>query len=394
MTISRNLFDTSIDRKNTACEKWDGIARREGRQLLPMWVADMDIACPAAISEALTARAAHPAYGYTEQTDEQVDAMLSFFKRRHGLTLENHQQYTLPCVVTGLCAAVRALTKPGDSVVIQPPVYGPFYRSIQNSDRLIAENPLQRDAQGHYSMDFDGLEEICRQGAKLMILCSPHNPVGRCWTKDELSRLWSILSRYDVALISDEIHWDFVYEPGAFISMLSLAEAQDGQAPITVLTSASKTFNLAGLLQAVLLSRHTDMRNAIIKELQNSGATQGNIFSLAAGEAAYRDCDDWLDGLLDYLREARTILQEELAMRLPKVILSPIESTYLAWLDLRAYGFSTEELMRRTYGQGVAFTEGTFFGKAEGEGFLRINFACPHQQLREALVLLEKAMKS
>ena len=389
--IDATFFDTPIDRSGTACEKWDGIARHAGRELLPMWVADMDFACPPAVSEALQKRVSHPIYGYTEQTESQVDALLSFLDRRHGLTLTAEQQYTLPCVITGLFAAVRALTKPGDRIILQPPVYGPFFQTIEDSGRQLAENPLLLDSNGYYTMDFEGLEDLCRQGAKLMILCNPHNPVGRCWRREELIRLWGILSRYGISLISDEIHWDFVYNKDAFTSMLALPEAQ-GDVPVAVLSSASKTFNLAGLLQAVLLTRHTGLMQAITTEAKNVGLTQGNLFALVATEAAYREGDAWLDGLMAYLTASRKIVSQEVAARLPKAILSPVEATYLAWLDLRPYGFSTEELMRRTYEQSVALTEGTFFGKA-GEGFLRLNFACPHGQLREGLARLERAVK-
>ena len=393
MHYDHRFFDEPIDRRGTACEKWDGIAHREGMELLPMWVADMDFRCPEVVTEALQKRVSHPVYGYTEETPAQVEAMLGFFRRRHGITLTAEQKYTLPCVVTGLYAAVRAFTKPGDSVILQSPVYGPFFRAIEGTGRLIADNALLRDSEGRYIMDFEGLEALCAGGAKLMLLCSPHNPTGRCWSREELTRLWSILNRYGVALVSDEIHWDFVYEKGALTSVLALAEAQDGSAPIMTITSASKSFNLAGLLQAVLLTRNGEMMTAVTTELKNTGTTQGNLFSLLAAEAVYREGDDWLDGLMDYLTTSRSILLEELAVRLPRAVVSPIQATYLAWIDLRAYGFSGEELVRRTYAQGVAFTEGTFFGKEAGEGFLRLNFACPHSQLKEAIIRLEKAIK-
>ena len=387
-----SFFDTPIDRRGTDCEKWDAMSRRHGKRMLPMWVADMDFPCPTAVSDALQKRALHPVYGYTEQTDAQVDALLAFAQRRHGLTLQASEQYTLPCVITGLCAAVRALSKPGDGIIIQPPVYGPFFRTIASNGRVVLENNLLRDASGRYTMDFEGLEALCKQGASAMLLCSPHNPVGRCWTKAELTQLWDILSKYNVALISDEIHWDFVYGKGAFTSVLALPAAQNEHARICMLTSVSKSFNLAGLLQATLLIRNPELMQLLTAELQQSGATQGNLFSLAATEAAYREGDDWLDGLLAYVTVSKEILAKELAARLPQVIMSPMEATYLAWLDCRAFGLSTEELLRRTHEQGLALTEGTFFGKEAGEGFLRVNLACPHSQLEEAINRLEKAL--
>lgn len=393
MSYDRSFFDKPVNRLGTACEKWDGMNRREGRELLPMWVADMDFACPNEVVSALEKRAAHPIYGYTEQTQAAVDAMLGFMQRRHGLTLHENQQLMMPCVVTGLRAAVRALTRPGDRVIVQPPVYGPFYASVRDNGREIAENPLLRDENGRYHMDFDGLEKLCREGASLMMLCSPHNPVGRLWTRAELERLCGILNRYQVLLLSDEIHEDFVFEQGGFVPILSLDAYQKEDARVLSLTSASKTFNLAGLHQSVMFTRNASLKDAIFAEMQCSGVVQGNIFGMVAAEAAYRYGDAWLEAMLAYLKEARQILTDELKLHVPKAIFYPMEATYLGWLDLRAYGLSTDELMERTHAAGVAFTAGTFFGQDAGEGFLRINTACPHAQLQEAVRRLEAALK-
>lgn len=390
MAYDSDFFDHSPSRLGTHCEKWDGLRRREGAELLPMWVADMDFRCPPEVTQALAQRAAHGIYGYTEEPDRARDALLGFLKRRHGLSLTREQQAMLPCVITGLKAAVRVLTRPGDSVIVQPPVYGPFFSSIRANSRVVAESPLLCH-QGRYTMDFEGIEALCRAGAKLMLLCSPHNPVGRCWTRQELQRLWDILSRYGVALVSDEIHWDFVYEADAFTSVLALDGAREPGAALAVLTSASKTFNLAGLQQAALLTHNPGLLKAFQADMDKTGVAMGNIFGMVATQAAYEQGDPWLDGLLAYLREARAILERELPLALPKAVLSPLEATYLAWVDLRAYGFSTQELKQRTYQAGVAFTMGTFFG-TQGEGFLRINLACPHSQLREALARLQKAI--
>ncbi len=395
MTYDHSFFDSFPCRLGTACDKWDSLCRAEGAEVLPMWVADMDFRCPTPVQEALERRVAHGIYGYTEQTDAALSAMLDFIQRRHGLTLSKEEQFLLPCVVTGLRAAARALVSPGDKVIVQPPVYGPFFASLEENGRVLAKNPLHKDEAGYYTMDFEGLEALCREGAKLMFLCSPHNPAGRCWTREELTRLWEILSRYGVALVSDEIHWDFVYEKDAFTSVLALpAIVENPDAPVAVLTSASKTFNLAGLQQAVLLTRNRHILSLMRQDMQNAGVVQGNLFALVATEAAYREGDAWLDGVLAYLRESQAILAKELRARLPKAILTPMEATYLAWVDLRAYGFSTEELTQRTHRAGVAFTAGTFFGEEAGEGFLRMNLACPHTQLKEALVRLERAVNA
>ena len=363
---------------------------REGRELLPMWVADMDFRCPPEIATALAARAAHPVYGYTEQSAQQVAAMLEYLSRRHGITLAPEEQITLPCVVTGLKAAVRALTQPGDGVLIQTPVYGPFYESIRCNGRTVVESPLLRDENGYYTMDFAGVEAAFRDGVRVMLLCNPHNPVGRRWSRGELETLYALVRHYHVTLISDEIHMDFVFERGAFVSALHLDT--DAQAKILVFTSASKTFNLAGLRQSALLCRNQALRRALLADMQQAGVVAGNIFSFVATEAAFRHGDGWLDGLIAYLAEGEKQLRRELAARLPKAVMSPMEATYLAWVDLRAYGMDSHTLMERCHAQGVAFTSGVFFGKEAGEGFLRINFACPHSQTLEAVKRLEMAV--
>ena len=390
MTYDQTFFDTPLDRHGTACEKWDALEARLGHEINPMWVADMDFRCPPEISDALVRRAAHPAYGYTAQTEEAVQAMLAFMRRRHGIALRADEQLLLPCVISGLRAAVLTCTQPGDKVIVQPPVYGPFYASARENGREIAECPLQRDASGYYTMDLDAVERACRDGAKQMLLCNPHNPVGRAWTRDELTALWAVLKRYGVTLVSDEIHEDFVYERGAFVPMLTVATGAEDR--VLALTSASKTFNLAGLQQAVGFSRNAALLQAVSDTLRNVGVVQGNIFALAATEAAYRHGDAWLDALLVYLREGERILRAELARLLPKAVLSPLEATYLAWVDLRAYGLSTEALLSRCRDAGVEFTPGTFFGEEAGEGFLRVNLACPHDRIRLAASQLAKAV--
>ena len=388
---SKAFFDEPFDRRGTACEKWDALDERQGREMNPMWVADMDFRCPGEITEALVKRAAHPAYGYTFQTQAATEAMLAFMQRRHGLSLTAQDQLMLPCVITGLRAAVLAFTQPGDKVIVQPPVYGPFYFSVGDNDRTAAECALIRKDGGRYEMDLESVERACKDGAKLMLLCNPHNPVGRAWTKAELTALLRVLACYRVPLISDEIHEDFVFEKGAFTPVLTLATEVD--ASVVSLTSASKTFNLAGLQQAVALSRNHGMLRSLEQTMRNVGVAQGNIFGLIAAEAAYRYGDAWLDAMLSYVRQGERLLRAELANRLPKAVLSPLEATYLGWMDLRAYGFTTDQLMERCRMAGVEFTPGTFFGQQAGEGFLRINLACPHARVIDAAKRLEKAVK-
>jgi len=391
MKYDTAFFDGPVDRCCTACEKWDGLWKNKQDGLLPMWVADMDIRCVQEIVDALQARAGHPVYGYTYQRESGVEAMLDFYRRRHGLQLEKDEQATIPCVVTGMKAAILSLTEPGDSILIQPPVYGPFFTSAQVNGRKVVKNTLLRDDAGRYSINFAQLEAQLSAGVKLMMICNPHNPVGRAWSREELETIYQLCKHYGTTLISDEIHSGFVYDKDAFTSVLLLDTAKD--AKIAVLTSATKTFNIAGLRQAVLLTRNQAIKTAITTFMDHVGAFGVNIFALEATEAAYRHGDAWLEGLLPYLDEARALLRRELTARLPKAVLSPIEATYMGWIDLRAYGLSCKELMDATYAEGVAFSEGSFFDSESGDGFLRINFACPHSQTLKALELLERAVK-
>ncbi len=386
-----SFFDEPIDRRGTASLKWDVMAEREGREMLPMWVADMDFRCAREVTEALVERAKHPVYGYTVETDAAVDAMLSYLKRRHGETITKEQQLLLPGVVPGLRTAVAALTRPGDAVLVQPPVYGPFFDAVCRIGRAAVENPLTADAEGRYRMDLGGMEDIFRNGVKLALLCNPHNPVARAWSREELQGAYALCRRYGVTLVVDEIHQDFVYERGAFTSAMTLDESAD--AKIAVLTSAGKTFNIAGLQQGALLTRNARIKSAFEEVMHGTGVTAGNLFALTATEAAYRNGEAWLNVLLAYLDEARVLLREELRARLPEAVMTPQEATYLAWVDLRAYGLSDEELTRRTREHGVAFSSGTGFDPKRGGGFLRINFGCPHAQTREAVARLEKAVK-
>lgn len=382
-------FDQIIDRKNTDCEKWDDreVLDPDG---IPLWVADMDFSCAPAILEALRKRAEHPCFGYQLGSAEDEQALISFWRRRHHLHLEAGQTQMLPCVITGLKACVRAFTREGDSVAILTPVYGPFYESIRCNDRVIRSVSLLQNADtGRYAIDFDGMEQALREGAKLMMLCSPHNPVSRLWSRKELTQLCQLASQYNVPIVCDEIHADFVYQPGEFHSILSIPE---GKKRAVMLCSASKTFNVAGLQQAAAICANAGMLERFRRELITAGVTSGNTFALLAARAAYTRCDDWLDGVIAYLDGTRTLLAEWVKTYLPKARMTPIEATYLAWLDLRAYGFTCEEMARKFRKKKVTLTGGTFFG-AEGEGFMRVNFACPRAQLKEGIMRLGAALE-
>ena len=386
MKFDREYFDAGLYRMGTRCEKWDEARKDHGADIMPLWVADMDFPSPPAVQEAILKRAAHPTYGYTAELEDDYQALIDFWQRRHGLTVEADWLTLMPCVVTGIKAAILALTQPEDKVIITSPVYGPFRMSVAATGRTLADAPMTRDENGRYSMDLAAVEAQLQAGAKMMVLCNPHNPVSRFWSKDELTALVALLDKYNAVLVSDEIHADFVYAPNNFVPILSVTQKN-----VLSLCAASKTFNLAGLQQACCICPDENIRNAFRNEMNKAGVRAGNIFALEATRAAYNEGDAWLDGLMAYLDGNRQHLMALVAEHLPKALLTPMEATYLGWLDLRAYGFNDEELRERTLASGVMFTGGKFFGD-NGDGFLRVNIGCPRANITEGILRLKKAL--
>ena len=385
MRFSFDFFDKGLDRMGTDCEKWD-MARAEHGDILPYWVADMDFECAPAITRALQKRAAHPSYGYTGIIPDDSQALCAFWARRHQVVFAPEDVLMLPTVVTGLALCAQAFSPAGDGVVIQPPVYGPFFSVLRANNRTALLNPLIRDADGRWRMDLGHLETLFINGARLMFLCSPHNPISRLWTEAEIKGLTALCARYDVTLISDEIHADFTFDGRRFFSVLDT-----GYDKTAVLVSASKTFNVAGLLQASLVTRGARLRETLEGLAERNGVRSGNIFALTATRAAYAQGDDWLDGLKAYLEAGRGILLKALQADMPLCRVAPVEATYLALLDLTAYGFTTEEWMQKTVRAGALFTEGTFFSDTLANGWLRFNFACPHRLILEGVRRLKIA---
>ena len=388
MKYDFSFFDKGISRFGTRSEKWDDPVHC-GPDDLAMWVADWDFACADPIVNALQERAMHPCFGYSSPDPKDAESFCDFWGRRHHVKITPEQTMMLPCVVTGLKLAVRVFTHPGDPVIITPPVYGPFHFSIEENERVIAKAPLKSDDSARYYIDYDAIEAQLKAGSKCVLFCNPHNPVSRAWSFDELKKLVDLCIAYDAILVSDEIHADFVYTPAEFISALRIPGAEKC---VITLASASKTFNIPGLQQAMAVSYNANLLSKLNKEASAAGVTSGNIFALAAAQKAYSECDDWLDGMLAYLEESKRIITAELPVLLPKARLSPIEATSLCWIDLRAYAPTTEELSAKAKKHHVVFTGGTFFDSALGEGFLRLNFGCPHAMLREALKRLAAAM--
>lgn len=383
-------FDAGVSRVNTDSEKWDGMIEEHGDpDMLPMWVADMDFPSPPAIRDALQKVLERDTWGYTISGEADTRALCGYWARRHGVRIDPGEVLMSPCVVTGLRLAVRALTQPGDGVLINPPVYGPFFASIRGNGRRIVESPLVQDQDGRFAMDIADMERrLASREAKAVMLCSPHNPCGRAWSREELAAVVALCRKYGVPLVCDEIHADFVFEPARHHSVLDIEGAEE---LAVMLCAASKTFNIAGLQQSAIVCRNKTMRDAIEKEMNAAGVKSGNAFALAATRAAYTSCDAWIDGLKAYLAGNRDAVVKYVRENMPRVRVAPLEATYLMWLDCRALALEQEELMRRILAAHVKVNDGLFFGE-KGRGFVRLNIGCPRAQLMEALERLKTVL--
>ncbi|MDR2202621.1 MAG: pyridoxal phosphate-dependent aminotransferase [Clostridiales bacterium] len=378
--MSKYGFDTVIDRRGTNSLKYD-FARERGKPdgLLPMWVADMDFAAPPEVLEELRKTVNFGVFGYSEVKADYYTAAANWFLSRFGFGFGPADVVKTPGVVFALALAVKAYTLPGDAVLIQTPVYYPFFEVIQNNGRKVAANPLvYKD--GAYSIDFDDFErKIIESGARLFILCSPHNPVGRVWTRAELEQIRTVCKNRGVTVVSDEIHCDFVY-PGHTHTAYGTLDPD-----AVICTSPSKTFNLAGLQTANIIIKNAALRKKFKAELAASGYSQLNAPGLAATERAYTDGAGWLKELLAYLGGNVAFAREFLTARLPRVRLAPTEGTYLLWLDFSAYGLTQAELDAKIIrGARLWLDSGTIFG-IDGAGFQRMNIACPRAILADAL---------
>lgn len=377
-------FDRVIDRRSSNSTKWDFMSTRKPEataDTIPMWIADMDFASPPQVVEALHQRVDREIFGYSEfATPRYFRAVCGWFQRRFGLFVNSRDVVAAPGVVDAVRMMVLALTQPGDGVVIQRPVYPPFTHTVEETGRRVTDNPLV-NTDGYYTMDFTDLEaKLADPANRLMILCSPHNPVGRVWTEDELRRVGELCQTYGVPLVSDEIHGDFLRAGQRHTPMAALFPQWKD---LITCTSPSKTFNLAGLS----LSNIVVPNQAHRARLEELGLLSGltNPLSIAAAQAAYEQCDAWVDQLNAYLDLSFAFMAEFLASRLPEAVFCVPEGTYLAWLDVSAYQTDTArlevDLVREA---GVMLQCGDSFG-AEGAGWLRLNCACPRAQLEAAL---------
>ena len=383
-------FDEIIDRRNTSCLKYDFAAERGyPADILPFWVADMDFRTPAPVIDALNARAAHGIFGYTQVKDDYFSVLQNWFRTRHDWNVERSDLIITPGVVFAIANAIRAFTKKGESILIQQPVYYPFANMIRQNERVLIDSPL-RLIEGHYEIDFEDFEQkLIEHSVKLFILCSPHNPVGRVWTRAELEQIAAICLRHNVIVVADEIHEEFV-RPG--FRHIPFASLSDEAAAITVTcTSPSKTFNLAGLQISNIFIRNEELRRCFKEELSRTGYDEPNTLGLTGAKSAYEHGAAWLTELLAYLEENNTRTRTFLAQHLPKVTLIEPEGTYLLWLDFSAYGLSDEELNAKIIRDAhLWLDDGPIFG-AGGSGFQRINTACPWATLEQGLKKLAAA---
>ncbi|MDW7739331.1 MAG: PatB family C-S lyase [Bacillota bacterium] len=385
-------FDRIIDRKNTCSLKWDCYDRYFGeKELLPMWVADMDFAAPEEVIDALTDKARFGIYGYTEAGENYYLAAIDWLKRKHNWIVEREWLHFSPGVVPALHWLVKIFTEPGDKVILQPPVYYPFFNAISNGDCQIVNNPLKLD-DGLYSIDFDDLEKKIDGKVKMLFLCSPHNPGGIVWDKEDLEKLGSICMDNDVMVISDEIHADLTLYGYQHVPFASISDKFALNSVTCV--APSKTFNLAGLQVSNIIIPNPDWVEKYKYTLEKNAVSGPNLFAIAAAEAAYNFGDQWLDELTSYIEGNHKLVENYLQERIPALKTIKPRASYLAWIDCRELGMATDDLklfMEKRAKLGL--NQGYIFGEG-GEGFVRMNLGCSRKLIEEALNRLEKAINS
>lgn len=388
----RNLdFDKITDRRNTRCLKYD-FAKRRGmpEDVLPLWVADMDFETSSYIEDALIERAKHGIFGYSEVQTPYFEIIRAWMKKRHNWDIQEKWLVKTPGVVFALAMAVKAYTQPGDGVLLQLPVYYPFSEVIEDNGRKVVSNTLYLGENNRYHIDFEDFEQkIINEKIKLFFLCNPHNPVGRVWTETELIRLGDICVKHGVIVVSDEIHQDFVFH-GKHQVFANLKKEFENIS-ITC-TSPSKTFNLASMMMSNIFIPNNELKRKFRKELDAAGTSQLGIMGLVACEAAYSKGEEWYHAMLAYVSDNITFVKNYVAENFPNVTMIDTEGTYLVWLDFRKTGFSVDELENLIVHKARLWLDsGKIFGKC-GEGFQRINAACPRSILKEALDRIKTAL--
>ena len=406
-------FDELINRRNTNSFKWD---EHNDPDIIPLWVADMDFKAAPCITEALEKRIKHGVFGYTFVPDSYYEAVINWFNQRHGWTIQRSWMLYTTGVVPAISAVIKALTQPGDAVLIQSPVYNCFFSSIRNNQCHIIESPLRtvayhptkatgRRFSGNpntqhlapesftYETDWEDFEMKCSDPrVKLFLLCNPHNPAGRVWTPQELERMNDICLRHEVRIIADEIHCELVMPGYRYTSFASISQACLDNS-ITC-CSASKSFNIAGLQMAHIISNDPKTRQLIDRAININEICDVNPLAPIAQQAAYNEGGEWIDQLCDYLYNNKVALCQYFASELPQLKIARLEGTYLIWVDIRAIGLSSDQLTQRLLNEGkVQVNSGTMYGAKTGEGFIRINIACPRSLLMEGLRRIKQTIE-
>lgn len=389
-------FDHAPDRRNTGSLKWDDMARMfhlspaKAATAIPLWVADMDFPSPPAVHEAVARLAAMGVFGYPSDGTACREAVADWLGARHGWCVHPRHLLPVPTVVASLCLAVRLFTRPGDGVVIHTPIYPPFRAAVRDAGRRVLAAPLTLTADAHgdpfYEMDFDVLDAALAdsgRGAKALLLCSPHNPGGRVWTRAELTRVAELCLKHGTLMVSDEIHHDLVL-PGHAHTVLASLSPEVSRRTLTCV-SAAKTFNLPGAGLAHVVIGDDTLRRTFRTELAGLGIHDPNLFGLTTTEAACRHGGPWLDALVGYIADNAALVRQVLGQRLPSVRVMQPQATYLSWVDFRPLGLPEADLVHRMHHEaGVVPSPGSGFGP-EGEGWLRLNLGCPRPLLRTAL---------
>ncbi len=387
--MTKYNFDEIIDRKGTNCLKHDALKtyfKADG--LIPLWVADMDFRTPDFIMEAIRKRAEHEVLGYTFRPDSYFDAVMGWIKKRHNWEIEREWISFSPGVVAGLTLGIETFTKAGDGVIVQPPVYFPFFDSIKGTKRRMIENPL-KIVNGRYTFDLDDLKAKIDDTTQLLLLCNPQNPGGMVWSRKELLALTDICLENNIMIISDEIHSDLVYKAEKHIPLPTLSEEVKNNCMVAM--APSKTFNVAGLTTSLVIIPNKTKMARYERTIGVPHLHMGNIFGTVAAEAAYSKGEEWLEQLLDYLWKNYQILEKMVEEKLPRVKVMKPDATYLIWLDFRDFGMKNDELMKFVIEKaGLALNDGGRFGTG-GEGWLRVNIGCPRSVLQNAMEKLGAA---
>ncbi|WP_419095964.1 MalY/PatB family protein [Ureibacillus endophyticus] len=389
-------FDELHNRKNTNSLKWDLFKERYKAQykvenveeILPMWVADMDFAIPQIITDAIKERLDHPIFGYSYVSDACKESIVGWFERRHNWTIDPKSILFHQGVVPALATIIETITEPGDKVAVSTPIYPPFFSIPKAQNREVVECKLDT-SNNDYNYDFDALEEQFKTGVKVYILCSPHNPGGKVWLREDLEQLVQLCIKYDVLLISDEIHADIVFDGAKHIPTLTVKDAD--KAKIITCIAPTKTFNIAGIHAAMMVVPNVELRNKLNLNKAAHGRDDLNILAAAAVKAAYDDGDEWVDAMIQYVSNNMDYVVEHLN-KIEGIKVTKPQSTYLIWIDYRETGLDEKEMMLRLLEKGkLALEPGTKYTEA-GRGFLRMNVACPLDTVKEGVEGFKKAL--